>query len=256
MNSMKTFRDIGLLFRRKMMETLRNPIYIIMSLLTPILYLVLFSPLLKKIINVPGGSTDNVMNVFVPGLLVIVAFLNGLFVGYDMIDEVRNGVVERFRVTPTSRFALLAGRVLRDMVNMLVIVNFFALIAIPFGFKVHIWGYLLLMVILCLILITTSSFGNALGLILENEDRLSPIVQGINLPILLLSGMLLPMELAPKWLQDIAHINPAYYAVEAGRLLAAGQIYQAKVGEAFLFLIPLAIITVAWATRAFNRAIA
>jgi ABC-2 type transport system permease protein len=253
---MKTLRDIGLLFHRKMMETLRNPIYIIMSLLTPVLYLVLFSPLLKKIINVPGLSNNGIMNIFVPGLLVIVAFLSGLFVGYNMIDEVRNGVVERFRVTPTSRFALLAGRVLRDMVNMLVIVNFFALIAIPFGFQIHLWGYLLLMVILCLILITTSSFGNALGLILGDEDRLSPVVQGINLPILLLSGMLLPMELAPSWLQDIAHINPAYYAVEAGRLLAAGTVNNIKVGEAFIFLIVLAVITVAWATNAFNKAIA
>ena len=83
------------------------------------------------------------MNVFIPGLMVIVAFLNGLFVGYNMIDEVRNGVIERFRVTPTSRFALLSGRVLRDLVNMLVIVNFFAVIALPFGFEIHLAGYLL-----------------------------------------------------------------------------------------------------------------
>jgi ABC-2 type transport system permease protein len=253
---MKTLRDIGLLFRRKMMETLRNPIFIVMSLLTPILYLVLFSPLLKKIINVPGMSSSNVMNIFVPGLLVIVSFLSGLFVGYNMIDEVRNGVVERFRVTPTSRFALLAGRVLRDLVNTLVVAIFFALIAIPFGFQIHIWGFLILLVILALMLIITSSFGNALGLILKDEERLSPIVQGINLPILLLSGMLLPMELAPKWLQDLAHINPAYYAVEAARLLAAGHINEAKVGQAFLFLVPLAIITVWWATSAFNKAVA
>lgn len=253
---MKILRDTGLLFRRKMMETLRNPIYIIMSLLTPVLYLFLFSPLLKNLTNIPGFASGDVMNVFVPGLLVIVAFLNGLFVGYNMIDEVRNGVVERFRVTPTSRFALLAGRVLRDLANTLVIVNFFALIAVPFGFKIHIVGYLLFMIILSLVLITTSSFGNALGLILKDEDRLSPIVQGINLPILLLSGMLLPMELAPKWLQYIAHFNPAYYAVEAGRLLASGQIFEVKVAEAFLFLGLLAILTVTWATRVFSKAIA
>src|SRR5512136_2328718 len=122
---MKILRDTGLLFRRKMMETLRNPIYIITSLLTPVLYLVLFSPLLNQLTDVPTFASGQVMNIFVPGLLVIVSFLNGLFVGYDIIDEVRNGVVERFRVTPTSRFALLAGRVLHDMVNMLVIVNFF-----------------------------------------------------------------------------------------------------------------------------------
>jgi ABC-2 type transport system permease protein len=224
-----------------------------MSLLTPILYLVLFAPLLTKVINTPGLPAGSEMNIFIPGLLVIVAFLNGLFVGYNMIDEVRNGVIERFRVTPTSRFALLAGRVLRDLVNTLVIVNFFSLIAIPFGFKISIGGYLLFQLLIAMMLIITSSVGNALGLILKDEDRLSPIVQGINLPILLLSGMLLPMELAPQWLQNIAYINPAYYAVEAGRLLVSGQILDAKVGIAFLFLGILTIIVVAWATHVFNR---
>jgi ABC-2 type transport system permease protein len=251
---MKTLTDIRLLFWRKMLETLRNPIYMIVSMLTPVVYLLLFSPLLKKL-QIPGYVSSGVLNLFVPGLLVIVAFLSGLFVGYTMIDEVKNGVVERFRVTPVSRFALLAGRVLCDLVNTLVIVVFFTLVAIPFGFHVHILGYLVLLVLVALLLITTSSFGNALGLILKDEDRLSPIVQGINLPVILLSGMLLPMSLAPTWLRVIAHFNPAYYAVEAGRLLVAGHIFRAAVGEAFLFLVPLSILVVAWATRAFKNSL-
>jgi ABC-2 type transport system permease protein len=253
---MKLLTDIGLLFWRKMKETLRNPIYMLNSLLTPIIYLALFAPLLKKLVGVPGLGTGDILNVFIPGLLVIIAFFGGLFVGYNMIDEVRNGVIERFRVTPTSRFALLAGRVLRDMVNMLVIVTVFVIISIPFGFRPNVVGFLIFVPLLCLLLVTTSSFGNALGLILRDEDRLSPIVQGINLPILLLSGMLLPMELAPNWLQVLAHFNPAYYAVEAGRLLVAGHLTNAKVGEAYLFMVPLTVLTVWWATRAFRTAIA
>jgi ABC-2 type transport system permease protein len=252
---MKTLTDIGLLFRRKMRETLRNPIYILTSLLTPIIYLALFSPLLKKLVGVPGLTANDVLNVFIPGLLAIIAFLGGLFVGYNMIDEVRNGVVERFRVTPTSRFALLAGRVLRDMVNMLVIITVFAVIAIPFGFHPDAVGFLVFVPLLCLLLITTSSFGNALGLLLRDEDRLSPIVQGVNLPILLLSGMLLPMELAPTWLQVIAHFNPVYYIVEAGRVLVAGHLADVKVTEAYVFMVPLTILTVVWATRAFQKAV-
>jgi len=253
---MKLFTDIGLLFIRKMKETLRNPIFMVMSLLTPILYLVLFSPLLKKLSSSPVFGSGNVLDIFVPGLLVITAFLQGLFVGYVMIDEVKNGVLERFRVTPTSRFALLAGRVLRDLVNTTVVVIFFVLIAIPFGFHIHFYGFLVLLVLIGLLLITTSAFGNALGVILGDEDRLSPIVQGVNLPILLLSGMLLPMELAPKWLQVVAHFNPVYYVVEASRLLVTGHILEPKVGYAFLFMVPLTILVLAWATRAFNRAVA
>jgi ABC-2 type transport system permease protein len=252
---MKVLTDTRLLFWRKMKETLRNPIYMLSSLLTPIIYLVLFAPLLKNLVGVPGLNTSDVLNVFVPGLLVIIAFFAGLFVGFNMIDEVRNGVVERLRVTPTSRFALLAGRVLRDMVNMLFIVTVFVVISVPFGFKPDWAGFLLFVPLLCLLLVTTSSFGNALGLLLRDEDRLAPLVQGINLPVLLLSGVLLPMELAPSWLQDLAHLNPAYYVVEAGRLLVAGHIHDAKVAVAYLVMVPLTIITVWWATRAFRQAI-
>ncbi len=257
---MRMLRDIGLLFRRKLLETLRNPIYIVISLATPLLYLLLFAPLLKKLAPeiagaaVPGAS--NVLNVFVPGLLVIIAFLNGLFVGYGIIDEVRNGVIERFRVTPTSRFALLAGNVLRDMFNTLVIVCLFTVIAIPFGFKVSFAGFLVLLVLIALLNASTASFGYAIGLILKDEDRLSPIVQGLNLPILLLSGMLLPMSLAPTWLQVIAHFNPAFYCVEAARQLCAGHIWQSQVGEAFLFMGAVFVAVVTWATRAFNKVVA
>ena len=253
---MKLLTDIRLLFWRKMKETLRNPIYMLNSLLTPIIYLALFAPLLRTLVGVPGLNGGDILNVFIPGLLVIIAFFGGLFVGYNMIDEVRNGVVERFRVTPTSRFALLAGRVLRDMVNMLVIVTVFVVVSLPFGFRPNVLGFLLFVPILCMMLITTSSAGNALGLLLRDEDRLSPIVQGINLPVLLLSGMLLPMELAPTWLQVLAHINPAYYAVEAGRVLVAGHVGDIKVAEAYAFMLPLTVITVWWATRAFRKAIA
>lgn len=252
---MKVLRDTGLLFARKMRETLRNPIYMLSSLLTPVIYLVLFAPLLKKLVGLPGLKTSDVLNVFVPGLLVIIAFFGGLFVGFGMIDEVRNGVVERMRVTPTSRFALLVGRVLRDLVNTLFTVAVFCVIAVPFGFRPNWGGFLLFVPLLALLLVTTSSFGNALGLILRDEDRLAPLVQGINLPVLLLSGVLLPMELAPNWLQTIAHLNPAFYVVEAGRLLVAGHIAEARVAEAYIFMVPLTVVTVAWATRAFRKAI-
>jgi len=252
---MKIFNDIRLLYIRKVLETARNPIFIFTSMMTPILYLALFSPLLKKLAGAPGFASGDVLDVFVPGLLVIIAFLNGLFVGYGIIDEVRNGVIERFRVTPTSRFALLAGPVLRDLTNVIIIVSLFTLIAIPFGFHVHLTGFLILLLLVGMLIITTSSFGYAIGLILKDEDRLSPIVQGLNLPILLLSGMILPMSLAPWWLQIIAHFNPVFYCVEAGRLLAVGHIFERPVAEAFAFMIVLTAATLFWATRTFSRAI-
>lgn len=251
---MHVLRDTRLYYKRKIKELLRNPAFIFMGISTPIIYLALFSPLLKKMAGGSGFPTDNVLTVFVPGMLVMASFLNGLFAGWGIIDELRSGVIERFRVTPCSRFAMIAGPVLRDLVANFVQGLFFVLIALPFGFRASVGGMAILFVLLCLLLITTSSLAHALGLIVKSEEKLAPIVQGINLPILLLSGMLLPMAMAPNWLQILAHFNPVYYVVEAGRKLAFGEIQTAMVGYAFLIMVPLTALTLAWATKVFRKA--
>ena len=141
--------------------------------------------------------------------------------------------------------------------NVLFIVTVFVVISVPFGFSPHWGGFLLFVPLLALLLVTTSSFGNALGLLLRDEDRLAPTRPG-DQPArsCCFRACLLPMELAPTWLQALAHLNPAYYAVEAGRLLVAGHIADVKVAEAYLFMVPLTVVTVWWATRAFRKAIA
>lgn len=253
---MKTLTDIRLLYKRKLLELLRNPPFIFMGISTPVLYLALFFPLLKNFAGAPGFPSTNILNTFVPGMLILTAFYNGLFVGYGIIDELRSGVIERFRVSPCSRFALLAGPVLRDLVAVVVQNLFFILLAIPFGFRFNLPGMLLLFVLFSLLLATTSTLSNAIGLITKSEDKLAPIIQGISLPIMLLSGMLLPMELAPDWLLIIAHFNPLYYVVEAARELSVGNIASFVVIQAFLIMVPLTLIAMRWGTNVFRKAVA
>ena len=185
---MKCLTDIRLLYWRKILATLRNPVFIFMGITIPFLYLALFSPLLKAFASTRGFPTTNVLDIFVPGLLAIIAFSGGIFAGFGMIDEVRGGVIERLRVTPTSRFSLLAGPVFRDITTVFFQSLLFVLIAYFFGFRTSLPGILLLFLLLALLVTITSSLGNALGLLLKSEDKLAPIVHGINLPILLLSG--------------------------------------------------------------------
>lgn len=248
-------RDITLLFIRKLTETRRNPVFMFMSLTTPIMYLALFAPLLKSLAFSKAFPTDNILTVFVPGMLTLVAFGGGLFVGFGIIDELRNGVIERFRVTPISRFSILAGMVLQDVAVNLTSSLFFVLIALPFGFRINIVGLIALVVLLGLLIATTSSFSYAVGLITKSEDKLAPITHGINMPLTLLSGMMLPMSLAPAWLRTIAHFNPLYYVVEAARHLTVGELTHASVGYAFLFMISVTCFVMWWSTRVFSKAV-
>jgi ABC-2 type transport system permease protein len=252
---MNLFKEIGLLTMRRIRAALRNPVFLFMGVGTPIIYLALFAPLLGTLFSHGILNTNNVLTLFVSGMLPIIAFSTGLFTGFGMIDEIRSGVLERFRVTPANRFSILSGPVLFDTCAALLQSLLFVLIALPFGFRANFIGMLVLFILLALLTLTTSSFGNALGVMLKSEDRYAPIIHGINLPILLLSGTLLPMSLAPTWLKIIAHFNPIYYAVEASRALAVGDFSTNSILYAFLILSGFTILTMSWATRIFKRAI-
>lgn len=172
-----------------------------------------------------------------------------------MIDDIRGGVLERFRVAPVSRFSILLGPVLFDVYSVLFQSAIFILIALPFGFRANILGLLILFAFLAILTMITSTFGNALGLICKSEDKYAPIVHGINLPILLLSGTLLPMSLAPAWLKIIVYFNPIYYVVEASRALVMGNILSMQVLYAFLILVAFVSITFAWATNIYKKSV-
>src|SRR6201993_2033044 len=115
---MSFIHDTWFIFRRQVRLVLRNPAFLTIGLLQPILYLVLFGPLLA---NLPAGSlssgsggTAHAYRFFVPGLLIQLALFGSTFVGFAIISDWRSGVIERYRVTPVSRLAILAGRELRD----------------------------------------------------------------------------------------------------------------------------------------------
>ena len=213
---MKLLRDIWLIFQRQMTLVLRNPVWVIVGIIQPLYYLLLFAPLLKKALTQAGAHTDaDVYRLFVPGILVMLAIFGTFFVGFALIAELRAGVIERSRVTPVSRLALLLG--------------------------------------LIALMLSALSYGIALKL--RSEDALAPLLNTVGQPILLLSGILLPLALAPGWLQGIARWNPFSWAVDAARALFDGHPGDASVWKALIILGVLTIASVTWTARSFARSI-
>src|SRR2546426_5724726 len=204
---MHALRDTWLIFRRSMILTLRTPTWLIFGLVQPILYLVLFGPLLEASTKAAGAGT-NAFNWFIPGLLVQTAVFGGAFVGFGLIAELRNGVVERMRVTPMSRFAMLLGRSLRDVTILVGQGALMMVVAIPFGLSIDPAGAVVTLALLALIGFVFAPLSYTAGLLLKSEDALAPLVNFVAMPMLLLSGVLLPLALAPDWLRFIASLNP------------------------------------------------
>lgn len=252
---MRILLEIWALFKRRMLETIRQPVWIFMGLITPLLYIFLFSPILKNLSN-PPLSTGEVLDTFVPGVLTLLAFIGGTGAGYIVIGELQTGVIERFRVSPASRFSLLMGTLLRDIVAFLIPSVLVIVFATLLGFKVNMGGLIVMFVLLSLLVAMVSAWSGSLGLILKQSSSMAALVAGLELPLTLLSGVLLPISLGPKWLQAIAHINPLYYVVDASRVLAGGTISSFVVFKAFAVIVPLTLLTVYWATRVYRKAIA
>lgn len=252
---MRILLETGLLFKRKMKETIRQPIWMFMGLTTPLLYMLLFSPLLKNLSN-PPLSTGAVMEGFVPGILTLLAFLGASGAGYGVISELQTGVIERLRVSPASRFSLLMGGVLRDTITFLVPCILVLFIASILGFRAHPGGILVMFVLLCLLCAAVSAWSASLGLILKQTGSMAALIAGLELPLTLLSGVLLPLSLGPVWLRILAHINPLYYIVEASRVLCRGDIMAQEVFKAFGVMIPLTALILVWAVRVYRKAVA
>jgi ABC-2 type transport system permease protein len=252
---MKAIRDTGLLYRRSAVQLLRNPVWLVVGFSTPILYLALFTPLLKHLSHASGLRAPNVLDEFLPGILALLAFASGSGPGFNTIFELRAGVIERFRVTPASRLAILLGPILANLAMMFAFDLAVVAVGAAFGFDVHWVGLLLLAILVALLMVTMSSFSIATALATKDISSFAAIINGINLPVLLLAGVLLPISIGPLWMRVLAHFNPLYYLVAASRVLAAGRFSGPHVWQAFAILTPLCAVGMLWATRVVRHAV-
>ena len=249
------WRDSGLVFSRAMRISLRNPVWLVMGLAQPLLYLFLFGPLLTRIPPSPGFPPGDPWQVFVPALLILLGLFGTAFAGFGLIDEWRDGVLDRMRVTPMSRFSLLAGRVLRDLVVLAVQALLLIGGGILMGLRAPVGGIVVGILVLLVIGATMSAASYAVALIVKSEDAFAPLLNGVLLPVMLLSGIMLPITrgFAPDWLYWLSRVNPMVYVVDSTRAAFLGDFTSHHFWIGIGVAIVLAAIGLTLATRAFTR---
>jgi ABC-2 type transport system permease protein len=246
-------RDAMITFRYQMRLLLREPVWIIIVMIQPLLYLALFAPLLEPISKTKGFPPGDAWQVFVPGMLIQLGMFGSMFVGFGIIAEIRFGTVERMRVTPASRLGLLLGRVLRDALVLLVQAILLTLVAVIFGLRVPLIGALLTVGLVLLLGIALASLSYAAGLWLKSEDALAPLLNMISVPVLLLSGILLPMTLAPRWLLRLSQANPFSHIVDAARAAFRDDLGNSQLVIGTACAAALAVLGLWVANRTFQR---
>jgi ABC-2 type transport system permease protein len=250
---MKFLSDFQHLFVRSVKGSLRNPVWLFLGLFQPALYLLLFAPLLQSLGNVPGFPAGGAYAVFTPGLLVMIALFGTAYAGFGLVDHIRAGLIERLLVTPASRLSILLGYVTRDVVVLLIQSCIIIGIAVPLGLTVSIPGLLVTFAMMVLTGTLMASCSYALALMLKREDSLASVINTVATPVLLLSGITLPLTLAPKIIRSIASVNPFAYEVMASRSLFLGNFADSSIAVGIVFLGALAVLAFIWAARSFRK---
>jgi ABC-2 type transport system permease protein len=213
-------RDTWNVLVRELRPVVRDPFTLIFSLLQPLVFLGLFAPLLVGTSGQPAGE---VLTWFVPGVLVMIVLFGTGVTGSNLQYEMMTGSHERTLVAPLSRSALLIGRALKEIAPIVVQSLIIVLIAWPFGFTFNPAGMAVGIPLLAVFGVGLGSLSYTLALKTKDREWLFwGIQQTLIFPLLILSGMLLPLDAGPAWMQKVAAVNPVNWVVQAERALFAG----------------------------------
>lgn len=250
---MTFLRETSVVFRRQIRMNLRNPAWVLIGVMQPVLYLLLFGPLLEPLVSQFGTSSDNAYTFLVPGLLVQLGMFGAFFAGFSLIGEWREGVIEAERVTPANRSALLVGRLTRDLLQLRVQALILVGLGYVMGLRGSVGGVALGILITLLVGGACAAASNALALTTKSEDVMAPVINVVMMPILLLSGILLPMTIGADWLKRISDFMPFRYIVDAVRDVFAGQFGADAVMWGTGWAVVLFALAMWWGTSVFRR---
>lgn len=240
--------DIWLVMTRELRPVLREPVSVVFAMVQPLVFLALFAPLLPA---VEGGSA---LQWFVPGIIAMTALMGASMTGSNLTLEITSGSHERLLVSPLSRTSLLVGRALKEVVPVLAQAALIVAVVTPFGFDLHLSGVLVGALLLAVFAVGVGALSFALALISEGQDWLFwTVQQTLIFPLLLLAGVLLPVNGGPRWIQVASDLNPLTYIVEAERALFAGTFPLAEVAAGAGASLLVAALGLVFGLRTINR---
>jgi ABC-2 type transport system permease protein len=239
---------------RHLRELWRQPWFVGITVVTPIIWLLLFGALFKKIIEIPGFHATSYIAFLAPGVVIMNALFSAGWSGMGLIEDIDRGVTPRFLVTPVSRVALIAGRILKDIVVIGIQSLLIVALALIDGatFPGGVGGVAVLFAAAALLGAIFSALSSGFALIMRQEEALIGIVQFIVLPLTFVASVFMQTNLIPRWMQHASDFNPVNWAVVAGRDAVGSSPDWGVVASRAGFLAALLLLCIVFATRAFR----
>jgi ABC-2 type transport system permease protein len=232
----------------------RQPAFLGIALVQPIIWLLLFGALFKAVTEIPGFHGGSYITYLTPGVVVMLAVSSAGWTGMAFIEDINGGVMDRMLSTPVWRGALNLGMVAQAVVQIVIQTLVIVLLALAVGadYTNGVGGVAVLLLVAALLGASFASLSNGLGVLARQRETLIGAVTLVLLPLTFLSSALMEKNLAPGWIQAVARFNPVDRGAEAGRSAATGSLDWGLVATRVGLLAALVVLSAAFATRAFR----
>lgn len=239
---------------RQLRALVRQPMYVAITIVQPLIWLLLFGALFKRVTDLPGFAQGSYIDYLTPGMVVMSALFSAGWNGMAMLNDINGGVLDRFLTTPARRGPLVAGPLLQAVIVVLIQSVVIILVGAAAGASLSggATGIAVLLACAGLLGAGMAGFSNALALITRQEESLIGAVQFLVLPLAFLSSIFMADALLPGWIADVARFNPVNWAIEAARSALSTNVDWGLVLPRLGGLAALALLTGWWATRAFR----
>lgn len=230
---------------------LRQPWFVAITLVQPVVWLLLFGALFENVVQSPTGDY---IAYLTPGIAVMSALFSAGWAGMGFITDAERGVLDRLLVSPVRRGSVMTGSLLHQQVTTVVQTLVILGLGLATGARFA-GGPLITLVFLGAVILLAAAFAsysNALALLLRSQESLIGAVNFVVLPLSFLSSMLVPADRLPGWIAAIARWNPVEWTVLVGRQMLAEDVDWGLVGTRMAALAGLAVVAAALAARAFS----
>jgi len=234
---------------RQLLALWRQPWYVAITLVQPIIWLLLFGAMFKRVIELPGFHSGSYVEFLTPGIVVMSALFSAGWHGMGLINMLERGILDRFMVSPLRRGALIAAGIVQSVVVIMIQSLIIIGIAFAIGARFSAAEVLMQLTLAALLGGAVTALSDGLALVARQEESLIGAVQFVVLPATFLSSGMMAANLLPGWIQDVARFNPVNWAVTASR--AAGADWALVATRAGLLSV-LVVACSMLATRAFG----
>jgi ABC-2 type transport system permease protein len=243
-----------LLTQRYLRQLYRVPVVLFMTLIQPIIWLLLFGALFKKVAEIPGFGGGNYITYLTPGVVIMTAMFSASWTGMAYIEDLQTGVMDRLLTAPVGRGALTAAML--GYQGLVTVLQSAIIIAIGWGtgatFPGAVAGVAALIGVSVLIAVAMAGVSNWFALLTRQREALIGVSTTLVLPLTFLSGAFLSLSLVPGWIADVARFNPVNWAASAGRIAVAAHPAWGTIGSYAGFLAIAVAVTAITPTRAFG----